>query len=551
MSDINPADQGLAPEKKKPKKNSPKASEQGKRPAADLIVDLALSTHRFGVTEKEEPFAVALNGPNVALLLKEYADDLRDRLAAEYRRKHKTVASQAALANAINVLRGEAQSGPVEEVHLRVAWHHGNIVIDIGDKTGRAVVVGPGIGWTLEDRSPVLFRRTALTAPLPIPVSGGHLHDLRRLINVSNKDWPVLIGWLLAAFIPDIPHPLLFLSGTQGTGKSWFAEMLLGLIDPSSVPRGHLPRDPDRWHETAQNRWGMILDNVSMISAELSDLLCKAVTGDASIRRRLYTNSDVVVRAIRNVVILTSIDAGVLRGDLGERLFRLELDPIPSGNRLDEKQLHDLKVQLFPGIFGALLDALVETLGSLPTVDPPSLPRMADFGKVLAAADEAGMTVGALRAFLHHQQEISQDVLDGDSFGVAVKELALDRSWWAGTATDLLDELWPGHKGLRPKDWPKPNGVKGRLKRLIPQFKNDGIDIVFEKGTGKERKRLIRISVTDEPELAPLPDFDAEVETDTDAEGDVDAEVEVDEWNADQFDDGDPSPPPEDDEIPF
>lgn len=537
MSDINPADQGPAPDKKKPKNKTPHGSEPGKRTAADLIVELALRTHRFGVTEKDEPFAVALNGPNVAVLLKDCADDLRDRLAAEYRRQHKTVPSQAALANAINVLRGEAQGGLVEDVHLRVAWHQGSIVIDIGDKTGRAVIVTPGIGWTVTGRSPVLFRRTALTAPLPIPVSGGHLHDLRRLINVSNSDWPVLIGWLLAAFIPDIPHPLLFLSGTQGTGKSWFAETLLGLIDPSSVPRGHLPRDAERWHETAQNRWGMILDNVSMISGELSDLLCKAVTGDASIRRRLYTNSDVVVRAIRNVLIITSIDAGMLRGDLGERLFRLELDPIPPGNRLDEKTLNNLKDELFPRIFGSLLDALVETLGCLPTVDPPSLPRMADFGKVLAAADEAGMTVEALGTFLSHQQEICQDVLDGDSFGVAVKELALDRLSWAGTATELLDELWTGEKSLRPRDWPKPNGVKGRLKRLIPQFRNDGIDIVFEKGTGKERKRLIRISVADEPEPAPLPE--------------VDAEIDVDEWPPEQFDEGATSPGSEDDEIPF
>jgi len=536
MSAINPSDPGndIRPKKLK-NRNQPGPQSEKKGAAADLIVSLALKSHRFGVTEKGEPFAVPLNGPNVAVLLKECADDLKARLAADYRRQYKAVPTQAALANAITVLQGEAQAETVEEVHLRVARHGNSLIIDLGDKSGRAVVVNPGVGWEVEDRSPVLFRRTALTAPLPIPARGGNLEELRRLINISDEAWPILIGWLIAAYVPDIPHPILFLSGTQGTGKSWFAETLLDLIDPSTVPRGHLPRDADRWHETAQNRWGMILDNVSMISAELSDLLCKAVTGDASIRRRLYTNSDVVVRAIRNVVILTSIDAGALRGDLGERLFRLELAPIPPGKRLDEKQLHGLKASLLPDVFGGLLDAMVETLGSLPTVAPPSLPRMADFGKVLAAADDAGITEGALGAFLHHQREISQDVLDGDSFGVAVKELALDRSLWEGTATELLNELWPMDQGPRPRDWPKPNGVKGRLKRLIPQLETDGIDTVFEKGSGKERKRLIRISTTDEAEPVPSLDFDAV----------------VDEWNVDQVGDGDLSPASEDDEIPF
>ena len=506
MSVINPSDPGNDTRPKKLKKrNQPGTQSEKKGAAADLIVSLALKSHRFGVTEKGEPFAVPLNGPNVAVLLTECADDLKARLAADYRRLYKAVPTQAALANAITVLQGEAQAGTVEEVYLRVAWHGNSIIIDLGDKPGGAVVVTPGVGWNVEERSPVLFRRTALTAPLPTPARGGNLEDLRRLINISDEAWPILIGWLIAAYVPDIPHPILFLSGTQGTGKSWFAETLLDLIDPSTVPRGHEPRDADRWHETAQNRWALILDNVSSINTELSDLLCKAVTGDASVRRRLYTNGALVVMAIRNVVMLTSIDAGALRGDLGERLFRLELAPFPSGCRLDEQQLKALKSRLLSGVFGALLDALVITLTKLKTVQPKSLPRMADFGKVLAAADEAEVTKGALQGFLHHQQEIAQDVLDGDTFGVAIKDFSQRQSFWEGTATELLEELFPTSLVQRPRDCPKASHVKGRLKRLIPQLKNDGIDIDFQRGQGRDRKRLIRItlSIASEPDSVP------------------------------------------------
>jgi hypothetical protein len=517
------------------KKNRQQGSSKPKLAAADLIVGLALETHRFGVTEKREPFAVAKDGPCVAVLLKEYAGDLKASLAAAFRRRHESVPSQAALANAITVLQGEAQSGDVEDVFLRVAWHHGELVIDIGDDTGRAVVVTPGIGWEVVGRAPVLFRRSSLTAPLPIPERRGDLRDLRQLINVSDKSWPIVVGWLLAAYIPDIPHPVLSLSGTQGTGKSCFAQTLLELFDPSTAPRGPEPRDPDRWHERAQNVWGVILDNLSGIRGWLSDLLCKSVTGDASIRRRLYSNGDLVVSEIRNVVILTAIDTGALRGDLGERLCRLELDPIPPTRRIDERQLKAIKNDVLPGVFGALLDALVKTLGRLPDIDLPTLPRMADFAKVLAAADEAGVTSEALGGFLGQQEEIGQDVLDSDPFGGAVKTFMQQRASWVGSASDLLDEMWPDRQLPRPREWPKAQGVSGALKRLIPQFKSDGIDIVFERGGGKQRKRLIRITVVAESEPTSLQVSGVESGELTTAPAFV----------------GDPSLQPWDDDIPF
>ena len=38
-------------------------------------------------------------------------------------------------------------------------------------------------------------------------------------------------------------------------------------------------------------------------------------------------------------IILTSIDAGALRGDLGERVLMVELERIESGHRMSERQL--------------------------------------------------------------------------------------------------------------------------------------------------------------------------------------------------------------------
>ncbi len=53
-------------------------------------------------------------------------------------------------------------------------------------------------------------------AGLPEPVTGGDLAELWSLVNVAERYRPVLT----AALMPAMPHPVLLLSGEQGTGKS-------------------------------------------------------------------------------------------------------------------------------------------------------------------------------------------------------------------------------------------------------------------------------------------------------------------------------------------
>jgi Mg-chelatase subunit ChlI len=44
--------------------------------------------------------------------------------------------------------------------------------------------------------------------------------------------WPLVLAWLVAALIPEMPHPVLLLRGEQGTAKSTAAKMLTSLLDP-------------------------------------------------------------------------------------------------------------------------------------------------------------------------------------------------------------------------------------------------------------------------------------------------------------------------------
>jgi hypothetical protein len=148
------------------------------------------------------------------------------------------------------------------------------------------------------------------------------------LLNAEEKEFRLIVGWLVAALIADIPHPIMALRGEQGSAKSSTAQMLVDLIDPSPAPMRSLPRDMKQWAVTASASWAVALDNVSAVPGWLSDALCKAVTGDGYVDRVLYSDDDVTVLAFRRAILMTCIDPGALAGDLAERLLVIELQPI-------------------------------------------------------------------------------------------------------------------------------------------------------------------------------------------------------------------------------
>ena len=334
--------------------------------------------------------------------------------------------------------------------------------------------------WKVVERSPVLFRRTALTGALPMPERGGTLAELRDVLNVTNESWPLIVGWLVAALIPNIPHPVLLLSGLQGTGKSFAARVLVLLFDPSPAPLRSEPRNMDDWQVAASGSWAVCLDNLSGIPPWVADAICRAATGDGLVKRKNYSDSDLTILSFRRVVLLTTIDAGALRGDLGERLLLVDLEPIPEAGRRTEKELDALFAERQPRLFGSLLDALAAVLAKLPDVHPARLPRMADFGHVLAAAEAAGVIYGAFDQFRAVQGRIAAEVLDADPFGTALVEFVhVRRSEWHGTATALLAALLGGKTEKLPHGWPKMNGVKGRLMRLTPALAAQGVSVLI------------------------------------------------------------------------
>lgn len=149
---------------------------------ATQLVELAHERYRLGVTQTGEAYAVPVDGPNVARVLRGGRRSLRAELARAYFEKNKNAANASALADALLVLEGEAQGLEPVEVALRVGRPpDGQLVLDLGRDDGAVVVVGP-LGWEITTTSLVLFWRTNATLPLPAPVAGGDLGGDRKSV---------------------------------------------------------------------------------------------------------------------------------------------------------------------------------------------------------------------------------------------------------------------------------------------------------------------------------------------------------------------------------
>ncbi|MFE4828386.1 ATP-binding protein [Streptomyces sp. NPDC056672] len=477
--------------------------------AATRLVALAREQYTFVMSTDGRPYAVAVDGPNIALPLRGRGG-LRQRLARRYADTFNgEVASQSALADAMTVLEGIAESNDPVPVHLRVGSDQaGTIVVDLGTVDGRAVTVSAD-GWHLVDRSPVLFRRSGAMAPMPTPVlNGDGLATLHALLNMDEPTFRQLAAWLVAAWIPSIPHPVLTFKGEQGTGKSKTAQMVVNLIDPSPASKRSQPRDIKAWSAQAFNSWALCLDNVSTIPPWLSDTLCKAVTGDGIVDRALYTDDDVVVLSFRRVLAMTTIDAGALAGDLAERLLMLDLQLIEEDRRRTEEELDAVFEAARPAVLGALLDLLACVLATLPTVRLDTMPRMADFARVLAAVDQV-QEWNTLDSYLATSANVATDALEGDPFGAAVATLVETVGTWSGTAAQLLEQV-PPPDGFRPQGWPKDaTRAGGRLKRLAPLLRSIGITVDdTQRSPDRHRHKLIVLTRTEPASATSAPTQD-------------------------------------------
>ncbi|MFI1103049.1 hypothetical protein [Streptomyces melanogenes] len=475
-------------------------------PQAEVLRVLGQNRFRY-LHHNGAPYAVPYDGPPVAVPLRATAHtgtgSLRQHLIRAYVAEHNRTPSQSALADAVAVLDALAMHAAEVELPLRVAADPDDPAVtwlDLGRPDGESVRLAPD-GWTLTcpdvETGPV-WRRSRLVRPLPRPdrVAGGWragIEEFAALLPFTAETLPLAVGWLLAALRPDIPRPVAYLTGEQGTGKSTSGQMLAGVIEGARAPLRQAPENLRDLGPTTAAGWVLALDNLSGLPGWLSDALCRIVTGDAQVTRALYTDDDVNVLTYQRPVLLTGIDLGALRNDLAERMLPLELAPIPRHKRRTAGALWAAYEQAHPRILGALLDLAAEAWAELPyaAADLTERPRLADFAELLHALDRV-TGWRSLDAFHATQDALNETVLDGHPVAAALREWAASPAFppgdWTGTMAELHRLLGSDGRGLAD-GWPKtPAVLSARIRQVAPALRARGIHMARASGSNKHGK---------------------------------------------------------------
>lgn len=436
-------------------------------------------------------------------------------LSREFHRQHGRTPASQSVQDAFGVIEGQALfEGTERKVFVRVGHADGALYLDLVDSEWRCSQVTPD-GWQVISSAdaPVRFRRSRGMLPLPEPMPGGSLTELRAFVNVrDDRGFVLVISWLIGALQPTGPYPLLLLNGEQGSAKSCICRMLRRLLDPNQADLRSEPRDERDLVVAASNGWVIALDNLSRVQPGLSDGLCRIATGGGFATRELYTDADEAIFVLQRPIVLNGIDELAARPDLLDRSIIETLPAIEDSDRRDEAELWAAYEDARPRLLGALLTAVSAAIRMREAVQLDQAPRMADFARWISAAEQGGgvpWSPGAfMEAYVGNRHAAVDSAIEASPIGSILLNWLDGRAAWTGTATELLGELdaVAEERAKRVPGWPKGGrGLSGAIRRLAPALRARGVAVVFSSiGRGRSKRRAITLEASEEtPSTVP------------------------------------------------
>lgn len=389
------------------------------------------------------------------------------------------------------------------------------ITYDTGDGK-HAVSITPE-DWSVQD-VPIAFLRHRHQKPqcLPERHRDCSIEVLRPLLSEfkDNREWLVVMAYIVSLYVPDIPKPLLNISGDNGSGKTLTARRIVELVECSSLENG-LPviKNGQELMRLANKNAVLLLDNLSNVSLSLSDELCRISTGASLAKRSLYTDDEDWICEVCRPVIITGIPSTLLqREDILDRTIPIKVSRISETKRRTQSELDSEFARLKPYLLGSIYNTLSKALKLLPSVKLEKLPRLADWARLSYAICES-MDGHSGQEFLDAYQYIldrqTDMAVESSLVCQACRLLVSQTGKWEGTASQLHDIklVFGGLVGyeddyearcylVNHPDWPKSPATLGKeLERCKTTLEKIGISV--KHGYYKYGQRYIELVDTE------------------------------------------------------
>lgn len=418
---------------------------------AEEAVEQIKTQNTLFFDQQQEPY-IALDkkgGRVIKLMSKEFERWLRNFLIKKYKR-FQGLDAIVDIIRTMLVYEAET-SGEYHELNTRLYRTNdckGNpveIVYDVGDGK-HAISITPG-RWSVQD-IPIAFLHHQHQKPqcLPERHEDYSIKALRPLLSEfkDDREWLVIMAYICSLYVPNIPKPLLNISGDNGSGKTLTARRIVDLVECSSLESG-LPviRNGQELMRLANKNACLFLDNLSNVSLSLSDELCRISTGASLAKRSLYTDDEDWICEVCRPVIITGIPSTLLqREDILDRTIPIKVSRISETKRRTQSELDSEFARLKPYLLGSVYNILSKALKLLPSVNLEKLPRLADWARLCYSICES-MDNHTGQEFLDAYQYIldrqTDMAVESSLVCQACRLLVSQTGRWDGTASQLYE----------------------------------------------------------------------------------------------------------------
>jgi hypothetical protein len=301
----------------------------------------------------------------------------------------------------------------------------------------------------------------------------------------------------------------LILSGEGGGAKTTTFNIVKRMVDPGSTDTIAFPKQINDLVQILDHNYVNCFDNVSSISEDVSDLLCRAVTGAGYSKRALYTDDSDIIYKFKRFIGVNGINLATTRADFLDRSIIIKAKRIEDKLRKREADIEKEIERLKPYVLGYIFDTLVKVLQYMAEHANEKLfengyPRMADFaewGEIIARC-LGYKNNDFINAYYENIKSQNDEIIESSPVAEAIIIFMKEREVgyrWCGTPsklhtdlTNMIDQIKPDLK--KSNLWPKASStLTPKINEVKSNLKQRGVEITTGE-RDNEGNRLISIT---------------------------------------------------------
>lgn len=342
-------------------------------------------------------------------------------------------------------------------------------------------------GYSIIKNDTPLFKWVNMKEQVTPQKNGTDFKKVWEHFNIDDNQKLLFLVYIISLFIPNIPKPILIFSAERGAGKTTSTKLIKSLVDPSLLEITSFPRDLSSLSQMLDRSALICFDNLGKLQLWQSDALCRAYSGEATSKRKLYTDEEDVVFQYKRAIILNGINCPATREDILDRSILINLKRIK--NYKEERVIFNEWNAFKPELLDLIFNTLAKALQIYDSTKIEINARTADWlkwGYCIAESIKNGLGNDFLKCYKENVNNQNDQVIENNVLVQAVLEFMEKQNSWQGSATDLYNILKAYVSDYGYIGFPKSSSWLTRdLKSLLSIFESQNIKIEFLKATNK------------------------------------------------------------------